>query len=200
MTDMIRINLLDWREAMREERRRNFLGALTLTAVVSAGIIAFVTLFIYGHRIDVQQQRNNYLEQQIDIAEQKMVVLKKVKAERASLIRRIHIIEELQQSRSWIVHYFDQLVATVPDGVYLTSLQQNGNTTTVQGIAESNARVSQYMVNLDTSPYLASPRLIVIKSERGSEHRYANFTLRISSDHPESDATQSGTRVADATS
>lgn len=188
MDDMIRINLLDWREAMREERRRNFLGALTLTAIVCAGIIAFVTLFVYGHRLDVQQRRNHYLAQQIDIAEQKMVELKQVKAERASLIRRMHIIEDLQQSRAWIVHYFDQVVATVPDGVFLTSLQQHDDTTTLQGIAESNARVSEYMVNLDNSPYLADPRLVVIKSGHSSEHRYADFTLRVSGDHPDDSA------------
>lgn len=184
MNDMIRINLLDWREATREDRRRNFLGALSLTALVCAGIIAFVTLFIYGNRIDAQQQRNNYLEQQIDVAEKRMVELKKVKAERASLVRRMRIIEDLQQSRSWIVHYFDQVVATVPDGVFLTSLNQSGDTTTLQGIAESNARVSDYMVNLDDSPYLAGPRLIVIKSNSNADQRYADFTLRVEDGQP----------------
>lgn len=185
MDNMIRINLLDWREAVREERRRGFLGALTLTALASAGIIAFVTLFIYGHRIDAQQHRNHYLQQQIDIAGKKMVELKKVKTERASLIRRIHIIEDLQRSRSWIVHYFDQVVATVPDGVFLKSLRQSADTTTLDGVAESNARVSQYMVNLDHSPYLADPQLVVIKSGGRPGHRYAAFTLNISSEHPD---------------
>lgn len=198
--NLIRVNLLDWREAMREERRRNFLGALALTAIVSAGIIAFVTVSIYGHRIEVQRQRNNYLEQQIAVAEKKMVELKKIKAKRASLIRRIQIIEDLQQSRSWIVHYFDQIGATVPDGVFLTSLKQNGDTTTLKGVAESNARVSEYMVNLDTSAYLADPRLVVIKSSSGREQRRAVFTLRVSSAQPDSTSTQPGAvrRVADA--
>src|SRR5699024_3170076 len=102
MDNMIRINLLDWGEAVREQRRRNFLGALTLTVVVSVGLITFTTLVIYGHRIDAQRQRNDYLQQQIDVASHKMVELQKAKAEHASLIRRIHIIENLQRSRSWI--------------------------------------------------------------------------------------------------
>src|SRR5699024_9532104 len=129
--NMIRINLRDWREAAREQRRRNFLGALTATIIVCAGLIAFTTLIIYGNRIDAQQQRNDYLQQQINVATHKMVELKKVKAEHASLIRRIHIIEDLQRSRSWIVHYFDQIVASVPDGVFLKALRQNNDTTTL---------------------------------------------------------------------
>lgn len=201
MNDMIRINLLDWREAKREERRRNFFGALAFTALVCAAVIGFVTIFIYGQRIEAQRQRIQYLEHQIDVAQNKMMELEKIKQERANLVRRMRIIEDLQQSRSWIVHYFDQIVATVPDGVYLTSLSQHGGSTTLTGVAESNARVSRYMVNLDTSRYLDNPRLIVIKSGGGRGQRYAKFTLRVSGEQP--DNTSGGRslrRLADASS
>lgn len=194
MDNLIRINLLDWRDAVRDERRRNFLAALTLTTLASAGTIAFVTIIVLGHRIHTQQRLNQYLEQQASVARQKMAELKKVKAERATLIRRMQVIENLQQSRSWIVHYFDQIMATVPDGVFLKALQQDKDTTTLHGMAESSARVSEYMVNLDNSPYLANPRLIVIKSGGSPVHRYENFTLRVSSQRADASA-KPGARV-----
>lgn len=183
MADALRINLLDWREARREQRRRSFLGGLTFTTLACAGVIAAITLYFYGHQIDVQQRRNTYLQQQIDAAKQKMVELKKIKAERADLLRRMGIIEDLQRSRSWIVHYFDEITDTVPDGVFLLSLKQDSDATTLKGVAESNARVSDYMVNLDDSPYLDDPRLVVIKSRNSGGHRYADFTLRVANDH-----------------
>src|SRR5699024_7236787 len=186
--DTLRINLLDWREAQREQRRRNFLGGLTFAVLLCAAAIAGVTLYFYGHRIDVQQRRNAYLQQQIDAAKQKMTELKKIKAERADLLRRMGIIEDLQQSRAWIVHFFDEVTDSVPGGVFLLSLQQDGNTTTLKGVAESNARVSDYMVNLDKSPYLEDPRLIVIKSRNNGDHRYADFTLRIENEYPDNPA------------
>lgn len=193
---MIRINLLDWRDAIREERRRKFLGTLVFTALVCAGIIALVSVFIYGQRIEAQRQRNDYLERQINIAERKMAELKKVKAERASLLRRMRIIEELQRSRAYIVHYFDQIAGTLPEGVYLTSLNQHGDSTTLNGVAESNARVSEYMVNLDNSPYLDNPRLIVIESSGGAE-RNARFTLRVSSQPPDNTSGGANQQLAD---
>lgn len=188
--DAIRINLLDWRENKREQRRRNFISSLALTILVCVAAVAGVTFYVLGSRIDVQQQRNDYLQQQIDLAKTKLVELKKIKAERADLLRRMGIIEDLQESRSWIVHYFDEVADTVPDGVHLTSLKQNGNTTTLTGVAESNARVSDYMVNLDNSAYLDDPRLVVIKSRNSSGHRYADFTLQVNNEHPADQSTQ----------
>src|SRR5699024_8115272 len=95
------------------------------------------------------------------------------------------ITDALQQSRAWIVHFFDEITDTVPDGVYLLSLQQNDATTTLKGVAESNARVGDYMVNLDDSPYLDDPRLFVIKSRNANGHRYADFTLEVKNQHSE---------------
>ncbi|HLQ84554.1 MAG TPA: PilN domain-containing protein [Salinisphaeraceae bacterium] len=187
MNDLLRINLLDWREARREERRRNFLGALTLTALLCGCAIAFVTLFIFGQRLENQQQRNQYLQEQIKIVDQKMVELKEIKQERADLIQRMRTIENLQLSRSWIVHYLDQIVTTLPEGVFLKSLQQNGTSTTLKGVAESNSRVSEYMVNLDGSRYLGDPRLIVIERIGRDGQHYADFTLEVDHMHPDDD-------------
>jgi|SRR5699024_5623717 len=184
MDGLIRINLLDWREARRERRRRNFISALWLACIATGGAIAYMKLIYFGNKIDAQQARNDYLQEQIEIADRKMVELGKIKKERKNLIRRMHIIEDLQNSRSYIVHYMDQIVATLPDGVFLTSLDQKGDSTTLAGTAESNARVSDYMLNLDDSSYLADPRLAVIKSKGISGRRYADFTLHVSADRP----------------
>ena len=97
----------------------------------------------------------------------------------------MRIIEQLQQSRSGIVHYFDELVDTIPNGVYLTALAQKGNVTNLDGVAESNARVSDYMVNFDASDWFTDPRLIVIKSSENGPQRYADFTLNVRGDSPQ---------------
>lgn len=176
MATMIRINLLDWREARREDRKRQFFTALAAGALAAVGVIAII-LFGYGQAIDAQEARNQLLQNAITKIDRKIREINELEETRQSLITRIRIIENLQQSRAEIVHYFDQIVATIPDGVYLTSLRQNGDKTTINGVAKSNAHVSQYMLNIDHSPWFANPQLVVIKSHNENNRRFANFTL-----------------------
>lgn len=185
MPSMIRINLLDWREARREQRRRQFLTALGISAGAAAAIIVAI-LFGYGNAIDAQEARNRFLRQEITTIDKQIKEIETLEETRENLITRMRIIEELQQSRAQIVHYFDQIVATLPEGVYLTSLKQDGDKTTVDGIAESNGRVSSYMVNIDDSPWFANPQLVVIKSRNDEARRFANFTLTFKSVTPDS--------------
>jgi type IV pilus assembly protein PilN len=180
MAKMITINLLDWREARREARKRRFLLALGAAALASAGVL-LITLSGFNQAIENQNQRNRFLEQEIAKIDDQIEEIRRLERMRDSLITRMRIIEELQQARSQIVHYFDQVVATLPDGVYLTSLKQNGDTTTVNGVAESNGRVSAYMVNLDDSPWFDDPQLVVIKSASRDQRRLADFTLTFKS-------------------
>ncbi|MBO9469698.1 PilN domain-containing protein [Endozoicomonas sp. G2_2] len=184
MSTLIRINLLDWRAAARERKRKRFLTLLVLAALASVVVVGVIPMLYYNHLIDVQESRNRYLESQIAIADRQLVEIRALQKTRESLITRMRIIEELQQSRSGIVHYFDQLVDTLPNGVYLSSLVQKGNTTTLDGVAESNARVSDYMVNLDDAAWFADPRLIVIKSSENGPQRFADFTLTVKGDSP----------------
>ncbi|GAB3680856.1 PilN domain-containing protein [Salinisphaera aquimarina] len=184
MNNLIRINLLDWRAAAREAKRKRFLTLLVAAALGSVVVVGVLPMLYYNHLIDQQESRNQYLQNQITTADKQLVEIRALQKTRDGLINRMRIIEQLQQSRSSIVHYFDQLVATIPDGVYLTGLRQQGNMTTLDGVAESNARVSDYMVNLDDSDWFSDPRLIVIKSSENGPQRFADFTLTVTSTNP----------------
>ena len=117
------------------------------------------------------------LQAQIKEVDKQIVEIKELERVRDDLITRMRIIEELQQSRAQIVHYFEQVVTTLPEGVHLSTLKQAGKTTTVDGVAESNGRVSAYMVNLDASEWFNDPRLVVIKTATQDRRRNADFTL-----------------------
>lgn len=186
MTQMITINLLDWREARREQRKQQFFIALGGGALASAALV-FLAIFLFNNAIGNQQDRNSYLKGQIAQVDKQIAEIKALEKTRDALVTRMRIIEELQQSRAQIVHYFDQIVETLPDGVYLTSLQQHGDRTTLNGVAESNGRVSAYMVNLDESAWFDDPRLVVIKSSNQGRRRYANFTLTFKTVTPPKD-------------
>lgn len=193
MAATIRINLLDWREARREQRRRQFLSFLGASAG-AAVLVVVAIMYVYGNAIDAQQARNQVLEDEITRIDKQIKEIEALEKTRDNLITRMRIIEDLQQSRAGIVHYFDQIVATLPEGVYLTSLKQNGDKTTVDGVAESNGRVSRYMLNLDDSRWFANPELVVIKSKDAESRRFANFTLTFKTVTPEArtDAGDSG--------
>lgn len=194
----IRINLLDWRAAEQEAKRRRFITELVLAALVTILVVGILPVLYYDHRIAEQQARNQYLETQIAAADRQLTEIKSLKKTRDDLTHRMRIISDLQRSRSAIVHYFDQLVATVPDGLYLTSLRQKGDTTTLDGIATSNARVSEYMTNLDASPWFAHPRLIVIKRDDNGGTRRAVFTLEVDSENPDAPSTDDSQTTAAA--
>lgn len=188
MSALIRINLLDWRAAAREAKRKRFLTQLVGAALVTVLVVGILPVLYYNQLIAAQQSRNQYLQDQISAADKKLTEIRSLKKTRDDLVNRMTVISGLQRSRSAIVHYFDQIVATVPDGLYLTSLKQQGRTTTLDGVAESNARVSQYMTNLDASSWFANPRLIVIKRDDRGATRRADFTLEIDSENPNAPA------------
>ena len=184
MSAAIEINLLDWRADARERRRRVFLAALAGAALASIVLAGVLPSMAYSGHLERQNTRNAYLQSQINTADQQIKEIRSLRDLRSQLVQRMAVIQNLQRSRASIVHYFDQLAASVPAGVYLTGLRQNNATTTLDGVAESNARVSQYMVNLDASAWFSNPRLVVIKREKEGSRRYANFTLRVDSVDP----------------
>lgn len=185
---LIRVNLLDWRAAAREAKRKRFLTQLVAAALATVLVVGILPVLYYNHRIASQQTRNQYLQDQIHAADIELKEIRSLKKTREDLVNRMNVIAELQRSRSAIVHYFDQLVATVPNGLYLTGLKQKGNTTTLDGVAESNARVSEYMTNLDNSPWFTNPRLVVIKRDDRGPSRRAEFTLEVDSANPNAPA------------
>ncbi|MAA74663.1 MAG: hypothetical protein CMN28_08160 [Salinisphaeraceae bacterium] len=180
---MITINLLDWREERREQRKQRFFTVLAAVGLVSAGIVG-AGWFGYNSAISGQQARNAYLQDEIKQIDKQIEEIKELERVRDNLITRMRIIEQLQQARTEIVHFFDQAVDTLPEGVHLTSLKQSGKGTTIDGVAESNGRVSTYMVNIDDSDWFADPRLVVIKSKSENRRRYADFTLNFKSVTP----------------
>jgi type IV pilus assembly protein PilN len=161
---MPRINLLPWREERRKQRQQSF----NLLAAVVVGIGAVVVLAMYGLvsiAISNQDARNSYLKEQIAGLDKQIAQIKDLQDTKQQLLARMQIIEQLQQSRPTEVHVFDQLVKTLPPGVYLTHVVQKGNTLSLEGIAESSARVSAYMRNIDNSMWLSDPNLEVVQKD-----------------------------------
>ncbi|MBA2590947.1 MAG: PilN domain-containing protein [Pseudomonadota bacterium] len=188
---MARINLLPWREERRRERTRRFGTAMVFGVIVSAAVIAAVHL-IYQDRIDGQNARNAYLEQQITILDDKIKKIQGLERERQQLIDRMRAIETLQTSRPVVVRLFDEIVTALPDGVSITEISQSNTEWTFKGIAESNARVSNFMRNIEASPAFKEPRLDIIETKSGetkggdkpaaagkveAERRVNNFTI-----------------------
>jgi len=129
--------------------------------------------------IENQRQRNALLEQEIKTVEGQIKEIKELETEKTQLLARMRVIEQLQSQRPQMVHLFDELVKTVPEGVYLTSVKQNGTAITVEGVAQSNARISAFMRNVESSRWMSSPRLNVIESTDKGGQRASRFVLDI---------------------
>lgn len=150
---MAKLNLLPWREVRRQQRKKEFF--VMLGAVCAAGVgLAFVAYLFVQSQLDLQDQRNARLQQEIQLLDQKIAEIKTLDEERAGLLKRKEIIESLQASRSVMVHLFDELARSTPDGVQLTGIKQAGTMITLDGVSQSPARVAQFMRNLEASPFL----------------------------------------------
>ncbi len=161
---MARINLLPWRAERRKQRQREFYTMLGLAAV--AGVLMSLLLyFYYDGQVNGQNERNAYLEAEIAKVKEQNKEIDRLDSQKKRLLDRKQVIEELQGKRSQMVHLFDALVRTIPDGVVLTALKQEGETLTLEGRTQSNARVSTYMRNLESSGWMSNPELSVIEAK-----------------------------------
>ncbi|WP_348672947.1 PilN domain-containing protein [uncultured Abyssibacter sp.] len=185
---MKRINLLDWREERRDRLKKQFAQTAIGGALVAA-LLVYGGMWFMNGAIEHQNKRNNMLKSEIKAIDRKIKEIEELERVKANLLARMRIIEELQASRSQTVHFFDEIVNTLPDGVFLTLIRQQGQATTIEGVAESNGRVSTYMKNLDASEWFSNPRLVVIKtsSERGGTGRSSQFTLQVKNVRPSGD-------------
>ena len=172
---MPRINLLPWREAQRKERKLAFLVALGVAAL-AAGVTAFAAYLLYGSMIEGQQRRNNELRVAIKTLDKEIEEINSLESAKQKFIARMEIIEKLQRSRPEIVHVFDEVVRTLPEGVYLTAVKQNGMRLKFEGIAQSSTRVSSFMRNIDGSQWLRNPELEVVQTSKGTGPG-SSFTL-----------------------
>lgn len=159
---MPRINLLAWRAELRARRRNQFFIGLG-GAVVAAAVVIGLASLVMGAIIDNQHARNNLLKGEIQALDQRIKEILDLEAKKDRLLARMDIIEQLQRSRPEIVHVFDQLVRTLPDGVNLSSIKQKGASIELKGLAESNTRVSAFMRNIDKSGWLKDPDLEVVE-------------------------------------
>jgi type IV pilus assembly protein PilN len=164
---MPRINLLPWRDAQRKERKLAFLVALGVAAL-AAGVTAFAAYLMYGSMIEAQERRNSELRVAIKKLDKEIEEINSLESAKQKFIARMEIIEKLQRSRPEIVHVFDEIVHTLPEGVYLTSVKQSGMRLKFEGIAQSSTRVSSFMRNIDGSQWLRNPELEVVQTTKGS--------------------------------
>ena len=180
---MTRINLLPWREELRQEQKKQFVVMFVLTMVIGAAVVGLIHM-VMSSEIDYQLSRNKFLGNEISKLDKEIAEISDLQKVRRSLLERMEVIQDLQGSRPSIVHLFTEIVGTVPNGVYLKSLVQTSTNLSMNGEAESNARVSTYMRNLSSSEWLKDPNLTVIEIEDKKVNRISTFTLTVKQTSP----------------
>jgi type IV pilus assembly protein PilN len=173
---MIRINLLPHRAEKRRARQIQFVALSVVSVVLGALLVGFVHVAI-GTQISYQERRNEYLKQETAVLDRQITEIKKLREQTDSLLARKNVVENLQSTRSNVVHLLDQMLRILPDGVYLKSLKQTGSRINLVGYAQSNARISTLMRAVDDSPWLDSPSLVVISATTANGARVSEFTL-----------------------
>jgi len=174
---MAHINLLPWRDELRKQKQQQFAVVGAGSAILGALLVLLAHMQMEG-LIEKQNQRNQFLDREIAELDSKIAKIKDMEKTKNALLARMDIIQQLQRSRPQSVHLMDQLVYTLPDGVYLNKISQKDQSLTLSGTAQSNARVSAYMRNIDSSQWMATPKLDVIETRDGERRRSAEFVLR----------------------
>jgi len=173
---MARINLLPWRAERRELRKREFFMQLGIAAAVAIVAVILWGLFMDA-RIGNQNDRNDYLTGEIKQLDAQISEIKDLQKTKSQLLARKQIIEQLQENRAQMVHLFDELVKTIPDGARLTSFKQTADTLTLDGVAQSNATVADYMRKIEGSPWLGSADLIRTENKHNDSRTPYQFEL-----------------------
>ena len=173
---MPRINLLPWRDELRQKRKKDFLTALGAAVLVAAFItLAFKLTVIQW--IQNQESRNDVLKAEITELDRRIDEILGLENQKERLLARMEIIEQLQRSRPEVVHLFDELVETLPQGVYLNSITQSATRIEISGTAQSSTRVSALMRSIDDSEWLRDPGLDVVETIEDGTARNAQFTI-----------------------
>ena len=173
---MPRINLLPWREQERKVRRREF-GVALGGAAFAAVIFVLGGKLLYSSWIDSQNAKNNLLKKEIVKLDAQIADIQDLENRKQRLVARMEIIEKLQRKRPEIVHLFDELVKTVPEGIYLTQIKETGKKLEMKGVAQSSTRVSTFMRNIDSSSWMDNPQLQVVEVAKDSPTGGSSFTL-----------------------
>jgi len=180
---MAKINLLPWRDQYREERKRQF-----LTVLAGVGVLAAMASYLWVSSVEAgierQKNRNQILKTEIAGLNKKVEEIRELKKRRKQLLSRMKVIQDLQGTRPIIVRYFDELVRAIPDGVYLTKLERKDKLILLEGVAESNNRVSSLMRNLDQSDWFASPNLTSVKADPKRDDQASAFKMSVNTSAP----------------
>ncbi len=181
---MAKINLLPWRQAYREQKKREFIG-IVIGVLIVAGLSAYAWIASVESQIDNQNARNRLLDQEIAKLDAQVKEISELKKVRDDLLARIKVIQDLEGTRPVIVRYFDEFARAVPDGVYITYLERKGNVMTVQGVAESYNRVASFMRNLDSSDWYAAPNLTSVTAAPEEGDQASRFVMTVQTSSPD---------------
>lgn len=178
---MTHINLLPWREELRKRQREDFLARTLLFMLLTAAVMGLVHVRL-GQAIEHQMRRNEFLQSEIRILDEKIKEIQMLDAKKRGLLARMEIIQQLQASRPEMVHLFDEIARRAPEGVALTDIAQSERRLVINGVAESNALVSSFLNNLAASPWLTKPvlKVIQVKSDRDAKQGASlAFTVQV---------------------
>lgn len=183
---MTRINLLPWRELRRKEQQRQFISIAAGAVILMGAVLVYIHLHMNA-LIEDQNQRNKFLQDEIAKVEQKIAEIKTLESKKQQLLARMEVIQQLQTRRPEIVHIFEEVVRAMPSGMYLTGISQSGNLLVIEGAAQSNARISALMRNLDGSVWFNDPKLDVIEADARDQTRVSRFKLTVNHVSPGAD-------------
>lgn len=186
---MARINLLPWRDERRAEQKKQFLIILGIVALVAV-LITLIAQSVVSSVVDNQESRNRYMETKISELDDQVKEIRELDKKRRELLDRMKIIQELQGNRPVIVRVFDEIVRTVPDGVFYTDLTRQGGKIELTGVAESNNRISSLMRNLDSSEWFKSPNLTSVDARPEFGEQASQFSLSFEITTPSEEATE----------
>ena len=181
---MAKINLRPWREELRAEKQKQFVVMILGAAIIAAGLV-FLWKTDMDNRIAYQQSRNAYIETATKQLDAQIKEIEDLKRQRDELLARMQVIQDLQGKRPVIVRVFDELVRTLPDGLYYTDLQKTGDVVKIVGMAESNSRISALMRAFEESDWFADPGLANVSAADSSRAGYSQFNLTVKQRTPE---------------
>ncbi|MFT4671076.1 MAG: type IV pilus assembly protein PilN [Pseudohongiellaceae bacterium] len=184
---MAQINLLPWRERLREERKREFTNILVGIVIIAGGLVLLADRYFVGE-INTQSARNNFVQSEINILDERVAEITELRQQKEDIRARMNVITDLQGSRPLIVRMFDELVNTLPDGIYYKTLERVGERIAIDGVAESNSRITELLRNLEASDWFRDPDLSDITAASGAANALTEaftFSLTVTLDLPE---------------
>lgn len=183
---MIRVNLLPHRQIKREARQRQF-GLMAAFTAVAASVIVFMAHTVINAKVDAQSERNARLDAAIVKLDKEIKDIQDLKDQITAMLERKQVVENLQTNRSQAVVVFDELSRQLPEGMYLKSIKQVGNLITIEGVADTNARVATLVRNYNGSDWLESPGLVEIKAMTANGQKQNVFTLTVKLKAPQAE-------------